>query len=226
VAIAAGPATTAVAYGIAAAAAGAQAARAWRRLGAGASELMAAGGAGIMAVGACFGAGGAGLGVIAAVVVAFFAAATDTTSDHPHLSDIGYTLQCSLFPGAVAVSLVLLTRLDQGSAIALLLLVSAFETGDYLIGTGAANPFEGPAAGAAAVMVVTFIVSTLPISTLSFGEAWALGGAIVLLAPLGQFLASALLPTATTPASGLRRLDSLLVAGPVWAWAVGLVLTN
>ena len=122
------------------------------------------------------------------------------------------------------MSVVLLARLDQGSAIGLLLLVSAYEAGDYIIGSGSANPFEGPGAGAAGIVVITFILSTLPISALSFGQAWVLGGSVALLAPLGQLLASALLPTAGTPASGLRRLDSLLLAAPVWAWGVGLVL--
>jgi hypothetical protein len=122
------------------------------------------------------------------------------------------------------MSMVLLARYDQGSAIGLLLLVSAYEAGDYLIGSGSPNPFEGPGAGAAGIVVITFILSTLPISALSFGQAWVLGGLVALLAPAGQLLASALLPSADAPAGGLRRLDSLLLAAPVWAWAVGMVV--
>ena len=217
-----GPLTSAITYGGAAAVAGAQVARAWRREGAGPSPLMTAAGAGLMTAGACFGAGGAGLGMLAAVALAFVGASNDQRSRNPRIADIGWTLQCALPVGVVGLSMVLLCRLDQGSAISLLLLASAYEAGDYLIGSGSANPFEGPAAGAAGVMVITFIVSTLPISALSFGEAWLLGGAMVLLAPAGQLLASALLPAAGTPASGLRRLDSLLIAAPLWAWSVGL----
>ena len=183
---------------------------------------MAAAGAGLVTAGACFGAGGAGLGMLGAVGLAFVGAAGDATSRNPRIADIGWTLQCALAPGIVGMSMVLLTRLDQGSAIALLLLVSAYETGDYLIGSGSTNPFEGPGAGGAAIVVITFIVSTLPISALSFGEAWLLGGLVALLAPAGQLLASALLPAAGAPASGLRRLDSLLIAAPLWAWAVGV----
>jgi hypothetical protein len=102
--------------------------------------------------------------------------------------------------------------------------VSAYETGDFLIGAGSANPYEGPAAGAAAIVVITFIVSTLPISTLSFGEAWLFGGLVAVLAPVGQWAGSALLPAASSPASALRRLDSLLLSAPLWAWGVGLVI--
>jgi hypothetical protein len=164
--------------------------------------------------------------VLGAVALAFVAAAGDTVSKHPRISDIGYTLQCALLPGLCAMCVVLVTRYDQGSAIALLLLVSAFETGDFLIGTSAKNPYEGPGAGAAAIVVVTFIVSSLPVSTLSFGEAWALGGSMVLLGPLGQFLASAAIPSATSPAPALRRLDSLLLAAPLWAVVVGFAISN
>jgi len=42
-------------------------------------------------------------------------------------------------------------------------------------------------------------------------------------APMGQLLASALLPTAKSPASALRRLDSLLLAAPVWCFGIGLL---
>ena len=217
-----GPFTTAVIYGVAAAIAAAQTARTWRKHGMAPVPLMAAGGAGLVTAGACFGAGGAGLGMLGAVALAFVGAAGDGTSHNPRIADVGWTLQCGLAPGLVGMSMVLLTRLDQGSAIALLLLVSAYETGDFLIGSGSRNPFEGPGAGAAAIVVITFIVSTLPISALSFGEAWLLGGLVALLAPAGQLVASALLPAAGAPASGLRRLDSLLIAAPIWAWAVGV----
>ena len=81
--------------------------------------------------------------------------------------------------------MVLLTRLDQGSAIALLLLVSAYETGDYIVGSGARNPYEGPVAGIAAITVVTFIVSTFGISAFDVGQAWVFGALVAVLAPLG-----------------------------------------
>jgi hypothetical protein len=225
VAILVGPVATSVVYGLAAALAAAQMARAWRKKAPKPSDVMAAGGAALIVGGACFGAGGAGLGMLGAVAAAFVAASGDHVSRNPRIADIGWTLQCALAPGIVGMSMVLLARLDQGSAIALLLLVSVYETGDYLVGSGASNPFEGPAAGVAAIVVVTFIVSTLPISALSFGQAWLFGGLVAVLAPAGQLLGSGLLPTATSPASALRRLDSLLLTAPVWAWGVGLALT-
>jgi len=223
-ALAVGPLATALTYGVAAAIAAAQTARCWRKRRLRPNDAVAAGMAGLMGAGACFGAGGAGLAVLAGVITAYVAATGDTKSPNPTLVDVGWTIQCALPPGLVAMSMVLLARLDQGSAIALLLLVSAYETGDYLVGSGARNPYEGPAAGASAIVVITFIVSTLPISALDFGQAWLFGGLVVLLAPLGQLFASALLPSAKSPASALRRIDSLLLAAPVWCFGVGLIV--
>lgn len=223
-ALAAGPLATAAVYGLAAAIAAAQVARCWMKRRLRPNDAVAAGTAGLMGAGACLGAGGSGIALIAGVVMAYLVAAGDTKSPNAALTDAGWTIQCALPAGLVAMSMVLLARLDQGSAIALLLLVSAYETGDYLIGTGARNPYEGPAAGASAIVVITFIVSTLPISALDFGQAWLFGGLVLLLAPLGQLLASALLPSNKAPASALRRLDSLLLAAPLWCFGVGLVV--
>ncbi|MGV3759540.1 MAG: hypothetical protein ACO1PW_08365 [Actinomycetota bacterium] len=223
-AIAVGPLAVALVYGGAAAVAAGQTARVWRKRRHRPNEQVAMVVAGGMGLGATLGAGGAGLVCLAGAIMAYVAASGDRRSPHPAIADAGSTLQCALPPGLVALSMVLLTRLDQGSAIALLLLVSAYETGDYLVGSGARNPYEGPAAGGSAIVVVTFILSTLPISALDFGQAWGFGGAVLLLAPLGQLLASALLPAGAAPASALRRLDSLLLAAPLWAWGVGLVI--
>jgi hypothetical protein len=224
-ALALGPLATALVYGVAAAIAAAQTARCWRKRRARPNDAIAAGLAGLMGAGALLGAGGAGIGLLACVIMAVVVAAGDAKSPNPAVVDAGWTIQCALPPGLVAMSMVLLARLDQGSAIALLLLVSGYETGDFLVGAGARNPYEGPAAGASAIVVVTFIVSTLPIAALDFGQAWLFGGLVVLLAPLGQLFASALLPSAKAPASSLRRLDSLLLAAPVWCFGVGLVVS-
>lgn len=223
-ALAIGPLPTALVYGSVAAVAAAQTARVWRSRRQRPNEAVAAGMAGLMAAGACLGAGGAGLGILAGAAMAVVVARGDGRSPHPTLVDAGWTIQCGLPPGLAAMSVVLLARLDQGSAIALLLLVSAYETGDFLVGSGARNPYEGPAAGGSAIVVITFIISTLPISALDFGQAWLFGGLVLLLAPLGQLAASALLPSAKAPATGLRRMDSLLLAAPVWCFGVGLVV--
>jgi hypothetical protein len=220
IAIIFGPLTTAVVYGVAAAAAAAQTARAWRRRRHRPNRVVAAAMAGGTALGACLGPGGAGLAVLGGTAAAIAVAISDPKSRTPIVTDAGWTIQCALPVGLVAMSMVLLTRFDQGSAFALLLLVSAYETGDYIVGSGSRNPYEGPIAGIAAMTVVTFIVSTFGVSAFDVGQAWVFGAAVAVLAPLGQLFASALLPAAGAPAPSLRRLDSLLLAAPVWWLAV------
>ncbi|MET0902590.1 MAG: phosphatidate cytidylyltransferase [Acidimicrobiales bacterium] len=223
VAIVLGPLPTAVVYGGAAALAAMQVARVWRRRRMRPNQIVAAAMAGGIALGACLGAGGAGAAVLAATAAALAVSVTDATSRQPIVTDAGWTIQCALPVGLAATSMVLLTRLDQGSAIALLLLVSAYDTGDYLVGSGARNRFEGPLAGIAAIAVVTFMVSTFGIAAFGVGHSWLFGALVAMLAPLGQLFASAVLPAAAAPASGLRRLDSLLLAGPVWYLGVAAV---
>jgi hypothetical protein len=223
VAIGFGPLPTAVVYGGAAALAAMQISRVWRRRRMRPNRVVAGAMAGGIVLGACLGTGGAGLGVLAGTAAALALAVADAKSHDPVVTDAGWTIQCALPVGLAAMSMVLLTRLDQGSAIALLLLVSAYETGDYIVGSGARNPYEGPVAGIAAMTVVTFIVSTFGISAFDVGQAWLFGALVAALAPLGQLFASAVLPAAAAPASGLRRLDSLLLAGPAWYLGVAAV---
>jgi len=219
-----GPLTTALVYGATAVVAAAQSVRAWRRRHERPDRIVAAAMAGGIALGACLGEGGAGLAVLAGTGAAIAMAVRDTSSKRTVVTDAGWTIQCALPVGLAAMSMVLLTRLDQGSAFGLLLLVSAYETGDYLIGSGARNPYEGPLAGIAAITVATFIVSTFGISAFDIRQTWVFGALVALLAPLGQLLASAILPTAGAPASGLRRLDSLLLAAPLWWLGIASVV--
>jgi hypothetical protein len=226
VALVVGPLTAALCYGAAAAVAAAQVAKVWRQRRMPPAMPVAAGGAAAMGAGAVLGAGGLGLALAGTAVAACAVAATDGGSRASLFNEAGWSLQCAVPPGLVAGSMVLLVRLEVGAAVALLLLVSVYEIGDYLIGSGASNPYEGPVAGLAAVVVVTFIVAALAIPPFDFGTAWLFGLGVGVMAPLGQLAASALLPTAASPASGLRRLDSLLFAAPVWAWGVGLLIQN
>src|SRR3546814_12435467 len=101
-----------------------------------------------MGLGACLGAGGAGVALLVGVAAAYVVATGDRRSPNPALTDAGWTLQCGVPLGLVAMSIVLLARLDQGSPIPLLLPVSAYEAGAFLIGSGSRTPYPGPAAGA------------------------------------------------------------------------------
>ena len=69
--------------------------------------------------------------------------------------------------------------------------------------------------------MVTFALALFPPSaghgTMSM---WLLGLATAAACPLGQLTGSVLLPSGASFAPALRRLDSLLIAGPLWAIVV------
>src|SRR3546814_13855257 len=108
-----------------------------------------------MGLGACLGAGGAGVALLVGVAAAYVVATGDRRSPNPALTDAGWTLQCGVPPGLLAMSIALLARRDQGSALALLLLVAAYETGHSPVRAGARNPYEVPACGTSAVLLTT-----------------------------------------------------------------------
>jgi hypothetical protein len=126
--------------------------------------------------------------------------------------------------GLAAASPVLLARLGPAAAVTMVVLVSAYEAGDFTFGAGASVPWEGPAAGIVAVAVFGFGAWVLDVAPLDqVGVVW-LAATVGVLAPLGPPVGSVLLGAATRPGRYVRRLDTLLVAGPLAAWAVAQVV--
>lgn len=118
--------------------------------------------------------------------------------------------------GLAAGSLVAIERLEFGGFMALVVLISAYEVGDFVIGTGSANAVEGPLGGVVALSVAaaaTYIFLPAPFDTNSY-PLFAVLAAVA--APLGQIAASAVLPRGVAWAPALRRLDSYLLAAPLW----------
>jgi hypothetical protein len=126
--------------------------------------------------------------------------------------------------GLSAASPVLLHRLGTAAALVLLVLVCAYDAGDFLVGTGAGTSWEGPAAGIAAVAVVGFAATVLAPPPLVQEGAATLAILVALLAPLGPALASVLIGDGATPARYVRRLDSLLLCGPVAAYVLAALI--
>lgn len=212
-------------YAAAAALAAAQAATVWRRRGGRPHVLGAAVGAALLPLAAALTTGLLGLAVLALVAIAFATAesARRRGRGRPHapLAVAALTVRCAFPVGLAAASLVCAQRFEPGAGVALVLVVSAYEAGDYLIGSGARSPLEGPVAGIAAVLVVQFAIAA--VSVPPFGLPSSLVFVVVagIACPLGQVVGSLILPSAAAPAAALRRLDSLLVLGPVWAVVVG-----
>ena len=126
--------------------------------------------------------------------------------------------------GLGAAAPVLLHHLGTSAALVLLVLVAAYDAGDFLVGTGAGTTWEGPAAGVAAVAVAGFAFTVIgPPPVLEEGAATA-AVLVAMLAPLGPPLASLIVGDGATKARFVRRLDSLVLCGPVTAFVLAALL--
>ena len=215
----------AVLFALAAAVAAYQAARCWRRRKPNRPDpFIAAAIAAALPVAAAISTGVLGLVLLCSVGVAVFRAGVETRI--PPLATAARTLQCGLWVGGAAAGVVATHRFEPWAAFALILAVSAYETGDYLVGSGARNALEGPIAGAVAVLVVQFAVAAVGLPPFEVENGLLFAALAAVLCPLGQLVGSLVLPTADAPASAVRRLDSLLLLAPVWAVAAGAVAAN
>jgi hypothetical protein len=219
VALALGVVGVAVYFGLAFAAAAAHTARTWRARGLPAEPRVALVGVVVVVAAAAIGPQAMGIALLL-VTAATVVWATVGPSPIGPMAGTGAILQAALPTAVAGGCLVLLADREVWAVIALVLLASAYETGDFLIGSGSANAVEGPVAGAAAVLVMSLVVAAAGVPPFGVGEAMVLGVAVAPLAFLGQLLASAMLPHSRAFAPALRRVDSLLLAAPIWYVAV------
>lgn len=122
--------------------------------------------------------------------------------------------------GGAAAAVVLVRGEGVAAAVTLILLVSLYDAGDFLVGTGSSTVWEGPVAGIAAVVVAALGASLVALVPLGRGGPLVLAAVVAVGAPAGPPLVSVLIGDGDTPARFARRLDAWLVVGPVGAWAV------
>ena len=213
-------------YGAVAALGAWQAARAWKTWGASTEEYTAGAIAGGMGVASAFGFAPVGLVALAAIPLALLAGFSTEGTRSNYLGSVGLTLQCGLFLGVAAASPALTYRIDLGGFVALIVLVCVYEMGDFPIGSGSSNHIEGPLAGIAGIAVFTFAMAVVHLAPFQGYEVVLFGAVAAALCPLGQLFGSAILPRADARAPALRRLDSLLLLGPVWAFGLQQYLTS
>jgi hypothetical protein len=217
------PVTAAVAFAVAAGFAGRQIARAW---GAVSWHVdVAAGLAAVPVLAALAGLPAAiGAAVLALVVAVGCALAPDGArlpGSDGRVAAAGI-LALAVVPAVAGASVVLVRSHSVVAAVVLIVVASAYEVGDYIVGSGASNPLEGPLAGITTASLVALPLAlilvepydTAGVSLLAFAAAAC---------PLGQIIASAVLPGAGAYAPALRRIDTLLLLGPVWVAAAGAV---
>ncbi|MCU1484993.1 MAG: hypothetical protein JWN67_1739 [Actinomycetia bacterium] len=140
------------------------------------------------------------------------------------VGDVALVLVAAVPVGLAAAAPVLVAELAPAAAVVLLVLVAAYDAGDFLVGTGAGNPWEGPAAGIVAVAVCGFGAWVVAPPPLEGHGVVALAVATAVLAPFGPPAASVLIGDGGRPARFVRRLDTLIVLGPVAAWAAAGVV--
>jgi len=225
VALALGAVAVALYFGLAFAAAGSQSLRTWRARRAPVDPRVALLGVAVVVVGAAVHprAMGVALLVVVAAVVGLAARETEGGASAA-AARASLTLQATVPLAVAGGCFVLLFGLEPWAAVALVLLASAYETGDFLIGSGSSGSVEGPVAGSVAVLVVALAVAALGFPPFGIGEAMAFGLLVAPLAVAGQLVASVILPHARAFAPALRRVDSLLLAAPLWYAGVDLLV--
>ncbi|MGH9263717.1 MAG: MoaD/ThiS family protein [Acidimicrobiales bacterium] len=220
--IVAGPAWLAAWLAVAAFMAGAQTSVVWRKRKERPLTLAAAAIAAALPIAASF-----DTGVMTAVVVAgllvTFVARLRAPSPVPS-RDVALTLAIGVPIGLAASSLVLVRHTGIAATLLLLAMVCVYDAGAYLVGTGASSAWEGPAAGVAALIPLTIFAEVVLIPPFAGAQPLFLGMLAAVLAPAGPVAASALLGDRTGHAPALRRLDSLLLLGPLWAWCAAIFL--
>ena len=154
-----------------------------------------------------------GLALLMAVVASLISALHLGGFD---LVSAGCTVRSWLGIGLAGAAPVILARGEASLALLLLVLVCTYDAGDFLVGSAAANALEGPLAGMVGLLAVGCVAMVVQPAALSQYRLWPAVVLSALACPIGQLLASATLPHSNAFAPGLRRLDSLLVTGPLW----------
>lgn len=212
-------------YAVAAGWAALEAAERCREVGVAVDVSVAALGAAAVGASAASGTGALGAVIIAVAVAALGLAALRRAGRDQTVAAAGSTVLCSVPFGLAAAGVVAALDMDIGAAVVLIIFASVYEAGDFLIGSGSSNSLEGPVSGMVAISVTALVVAVLNVPPFEGAPVFAFAALAIVACPLGQLACSALLPAADARAPAARRLDSLLLLAPLWAWAAGLLTT-
>lgn len=128
-----------------------------------------------------------------------------------------------LLPAVPATAVVLVVGAHLWAGLFLVLAVSLYDAGCFVGGAESSSLLEGPVTGIVGVLAVTFTMSVFQAPPFDTASAALVGGLCALACPVGQWVASAFLPTPDAPCRSLRRLDTYIVSAPVFlaaAWAL------
>ncbi|MEO6627067.1 MAG: hypothetical protein ABIP03_00715, partial [Aquihabitans sp.] len=211
-------------YAVVAGAAAMQVVDAWHEVRGGADRWVAALGASALPVLATLGVRPVGAALLLLVVAAVGVATQRSQRRMSLINAAGNTVLAAGLCGGATAGLVLLADYEIGAVIILVAFLMVYDASDYLVGSGADNGFEGPAAGAMSIAAVGALFAVTNAPPFRGVDIWSFASLAIIACPAGQILASAMLPSAGARAPALRRLDSLLIVAPAWAGLVGLYL--
>lgn len=175
-------------------------------------RVVAAVCAGVVPLLAAYGTGTAGL---ALMIIPVLVVAAHVLSGQGPLA-ASATIIGAVLPAIAAASVVFAVRVDLWAGLFLVVAVSIYDAGSFLLGAEAGSRWEGPAAGMIGALAVTFTMAAFHPSPFDGATAWIAGVVVALMCPLGQILAGIFLPTPDARVPALRRLDGYLVAGPAF----------
>ncbi len=171
---------------------------------------------------------GAGAATLAAVVVSMLAPvglrsgrAGDEIRD-PLAATAGLLVQSWLPAVAVAVPMSLLAARAEGAGavFSLISLLAIYDAGHHLVGMSATRSWEGPLAGLAGMFVVTGALVVVGVPPMKVETLVRYAVVVMALAPIGEILGSLSAPAVVGPGPALRRIDSAILAAPVWTYLV------
>ncbi|MGH9114881.1 MAG: hypothetical protein ACRDWW_03535 [Acidimicrobiales bacterium] len=167
---------------------------------------------------------GAELGVAGtALVVAPVAAIAAWSAARVALARGANGVVAALAPIVAAAALVVARGQGLSEALTLICAVCLYDTASFVTGATARwLRWVGPLVGAIAVGVLAVFVAAVFVPPFSGARPWVLLGLVAVLAPAGVAVGRRLAGGARLPA--LLRLDSLILCGPAWVVAVGLLM--
>ncbi len=125
-------------------------------------------------------------------------------------------------PAIATASVVLALGQGLSEALTLLAAVCLYDMATFIMGNGPLGGPVGVFSGWLSIGALALLVAAVVVPPYSGRNPWILLGLVALLAPVGVVLCASIARGRRLPA--LRRLDSLVVAGPVWVVAVSLLL--
>ncbi len=131
-------------------------------------------------------------------------------------------LAAAFAPAIAAASVVAARGQGLSEGLTLVIAICLYDMASFVTGTGPRGGPAGVIVGMITVGVLAVFVAAVLVPPYSGRNPWILLGLVAVLAPAGVFACSYIGRGRPLPA--LRRLDSLVLAGPAWVIAVSLLL--